>query len=362
MDNNLNEMSMLKYKALYDWVVESINANKLKYGGKLPSENMLCKKFSISRQTVRNAFDKLAADGIVYRVKGSGTFVNIHAKNQKSNTIGVCLSYMNDYLFSNILKGANEVLTNAGYGIDLGFSHNRIVNEAKFLERMINSNVAGLIMEGVKTGLPNPNLELYKKLEEDGVPVIFIHNYYKELSFQSVLMSDEKCAYLMTKMLIEAGHKKIAGFFKYDDLQGHWRYLGYIRALIDAGLNVKEERIRMFDSSASQTKIIIESFIDKLKECTALVCYNDLSLIEFFDKFNKEGISVPDDLSVVSFDDTIVQTNGVGITSAAHPKEELGKIAASQLIKMIDGGQEKPKERFIYIEPKINVRDSIKKL
>ncbi len=362
----------LKYMAVYEWIIDNIKMGKFQKGDKLPSENMLCQKFSISRQTVRNAIDKLAAEEKITRVKGSGTFVNANGLSPKSKTVGVFLTFNYDYIFSRVLRGLEPVLTREGYGIDLGFSHNRIRNEKNYLERMIETNVAGMIVEGVKTAFPSPNVIYYKKIEEMHIPVVFIHNYYSNFACNAVLMRDEEYAYNMTKMLIDAGHRKIAGFFKYDDVQGIWRYFGYVRALCEANIEVDESHIRWFGSSSSQTKIAIDLFMDtiaaidpfmeELSSCTAFVCYNDLTLMEFLKRFEQRNIKVPDDISVVSFDDTMEDMNNfTGVTSAVHPKETLGKRAAERLIGLIKGTED-PEKRLEYMPPQIHVRDSIKTL
>ena len=69
-----------------------------------------------------------------------------------------------------------------------------------------------------------------------GIPVLFLNGYYKDLAdFPYVVTDDRQGGYDATKTLIRKGHTKIAGIFKYDDRQGHDRYLGYASALIDHG-------------------------------------------------------------------------------------------------------------------------------
>ena len=97
--------------------------------------------------------------------------------------------------------------------------------------------MGGLIVEGSKTALPNPNLDLYEKLDLAGIPVVFIHGSYGALP-GAVCVSDDNFGggYQLARHLIARGHTKIAGIFKSDDIQGHQRYLGYLTAMRDAGL------------------------------------------------------------------------------------------------------------------------------
>ena len=84
---------------------------------KFPSEHMLQNKFGYSRQTVRNALDRLEQDGLIARVKGSGTYVSYAPEKNKEERprIGLILSYFSDYLFPQVYEGIESVLREEGY-------------------------------------------------------------------------------------------------------------------------------------------------------------------------------------------------------------------------------------------------------
>lgn len=77
----------LKYKAVYNWVLENINSGALKVGEKLPSENELSERFGLSRQTVRHAVDILEQQKLVLRVRGSGTYVGGNGKAERPGAV-----------------------------------------------------------------------------------------------------------------------------------------------------------------------------------------------------------------------------------------------------------------------------------
>ena len=87
--------------------------------------------------------------------------------------------------------------------------------------------ISGLIVEGTKSALPNPYIRHYQNLIRQGIPVVFIHNYYNGLQTPCVLMDDIQASKKLTQLLLDAGHTKIAGIFKEDDLQGIRRFQGY---------------------------------------------------------------------------------------------------------------------------------------
>ena len=67
---------------------------------------------------------------------------------------------------------------------------------------------------------PESNLRLYKEIRRRNIPTLFIHNHYQNETFDSVEMSDARAGYELTRILIQNGHTRIGGIFKYDDWQG----------------------------------------------------------------------------------------------------------------------------------------------
>ncbi len=341
-NDSLNES--LKYVKVYNWARTLILSGVLKTGEKMPSEHMLQKKFGISRQTVRNSLDRLEEDGLIRRVRGSGTYVSfVDAGGEKdSERIGLIMSYFADYMFPEIYDGIESVMKEKGILIDVAVTKNKLNDETMFLEGFINSNVSGLIVEGTRSTFPNPNLKLYKELESRNVPIIFIHNHYSNLKCSSVEMADEKCSYELTRILIDHGHKKIGGIFKYDDMQGVERYKGFMECMSDRGLHINDECIKWYstrDADYQFSKKSLGGFLKKTAECTALIMYNDEIAEKFVEFAEDKGKRIPEDLSIVSFDNIrLSEKVKLKLTSAIHPKFELGRRAARNLIRMMESG------------------------
>ena len=371
MTRDILEQDNFKYKALYNWITEAITKGRFSYGEMLPSEKMLMNKFGVSRQTVRNSMSELSKNGYIERHKGKGTFVTYKNSLMRNKTIGVCLSFLDNYIFPNVLEGIERVLTQEGYGIELGFGKNRVDNEAKFLQRMLDLNVSGLIIEGVKSAMPNPNDHYYRQFLSAGVPVIFVHNYYQNVECPTVVMEDEKMTREITQMLIDAGHRRIAGLFKFDDKQGPFRYLGFIRALMENDIEVMEKYICWYGTYGS-TALNKDSFEnlelfnkfadDIIGNCTAMVAYNDLVAGAVITRLRSKGYKVPDDISVASYDDSdIMKTFGASLTSVHHPKDKMGVKVAEVLLSYINNPQKNVAIRDFHIVPStITVRDSIR--
>lgn len=359
----------IKYKALYKHIADKIDLRDICAGEKLPSENELCKEYNISRQTVRNALAALERDGYVTSIKGKGTFVKKEVIFNRIKTIGVCLSFLENYIFPEVLQGIEAVLAHEGYGIDLRFGYNRVNNERDFLKRALDLNLAGVIVEGIKSANPNPNVEYYEELIKKKVPVILVNNHYPNIDCNAIELEDDRLMYETTKMLIDAGHKKIGGLFKSDDYQGQQRYFGFVKALLDNDVTVDESNIYWYDTTnlaASEIRntVIFDNFVKMIAEnCTAVAFYNDLVAVNIIKRLRAMGMKVPEDISVVGFDHSdVTKSIGLKIVSANHPKNKLGVKAAQMLIDLINNPKKESGFSIYKFPTDIFAGDSIRTL
>lgn len=349
---------------LVEWIQEQIFSKNLLPGQKLYSENELKEMFGFSRQTVRHAIGVLEQEGIVRRVKGSGTYINdIRLLNlERRSKVMVVTTYVDAYIFPRTIQGIENVLTEQGYSIQIAFTNNQNSKEKTILEDIISRDeVAGIIMETTKSGIPNPNLYLYKEIRKHRIPVLFINSFYSSLKIPHISLNDRIAGKNATKHLIEMGHKRIGGIFKLDDGQGHQRYTGYVEAMNEAKLEIDDSRILWIDTEdIRDLSRCIERIQDRMENCTGVFCYNDQVACDLIELLKKQGILIPEDVSIVSVDDSDLAVRGeVKLSTVPHPMEKLGEKAAENLIMMIknpafDGTYE--------FENEIIIRDSVKKL
>ena len=356
------DVSLPKYLAIAEWMKENIYSNNFKYGEKLISENQLCEKFSVSRQTARQAVSTLEQEGLVTRKRGSGTYINhLHATDKPaSHNIGVITTYLDDHIFPYIISGAEKVLSKKNYNMTLRLTRNKVHNERTQLLSLLESDIDGLIVEGTKTALPNPNLDVYQKFYDRKIPVIFINAYYQTLNCNYIINDDVIGARLATRHLIENGHTEIFGIFKHDDQQGNNRYKGFIDEMYEQGFNIDDRKILWY-STESKEEIFsasqLPALAEKLTKCTAVICYNDQVAMRLIQLFNHTDIEVPRDLSIVSFDNTsVAEISAVPLTSITHPSREIGKLAAQSILAMIENPHHRVNHTFT---PKLIVRESV---
>lgn len=334
------EKAVPKYMELAKWINGQIQAKELCPGQKLYSENELREMFGVSRQTVRRALGMLEQEGILRSVRGSGTYINDsrQANLARKLRVSVVTTYVDGYIFPRMIQGIEHVLLENGYSVQIAFTNNQHGRERTILEDILNRDeVAGIVIETTKSALPNPNLPLYREILERRIPILFVNSFYPELKIPHVSLNDHMAGYRGTKYLIDRGHKKIAGIFKLDDLQGRLRYAGFMEAMYEAGLEVDDRRILWLDTEDIRTMgKQAGRVIDRSMGCTAMFCYNDEVAYGVLDIFKTISIRVPQDISVVSVDNANLATLGeIGLTTVPHPMEQLGQKASENLLRMI---------------------------
>lgn len=351
-----------KYERIVSWVQTEIENGALSRGDKLPSENELMERFRVSRQTVRRAMEELTEKGVVEGRRGSGTYVTVNTRRYaagKEIRIAVMLTYVDTYIFPSIIKGIESVLSSEGCTLQIAMTDNAVEKERMLLKEFIHTqSVDGIIAETVKSALPNPNMELYREIENMGIPVLFVNSYYKELDIPHISMDDRKAGYLAAKHLAECGHTRIGGIFKADDGQGHLRYAGYTDALMEREIKIRGDQVIWIDSEELRTMGEESAkFLKRLKGCTACVCYNDETAYKIVEIFRKSGYRVPEDLSVVGIDNSgLAKFCPVPLTSVENPVEKLGRTAAERMTWKIFRNEEMETVEF---EPQLIMRNSV---
>jgi len=350
-----------KYQEIADWLKENIRQGTFKSGEKLISEPSLCEKFGISRHTARSAVGILEQEGFVVRKQGSGTYVNHFLSDAGRKKIGLLMTYADDYIFPSIISGIEEVLSNKGHGMSLSLTQNKVENERSQLLAFLSDDIDGLIVEAVKSALPSINLDIYKEFAARNIPVIFINTYHSRLDCNYIINNDVAGGRLAARHLIENGHKTIGGIFKHDDIQGNYRYKGFIKEISAQNLGLHENHIIWFSTETLDSLFYPDQFdllLDRLKGASGVVCYNDQVAVKLMQACARIGLSVPRDLSVVSFDDSnLSRVTSVPLTSISHPGPEMGHVAAESLLELIDN----PRHSIHRIyQPRLVVRESVR--
>ncbi len=343
------ENTKCKYKKIAYHLQELILNNTYPPNSILPTEQQLCSTFSVSRQTVRQALKFLIDEGLIERRQGSGSRVLPRQCKSSSinHTVAIITTYISDYIFPGILREVEAVLSANNCTPLLYATSNQVSNERKILQNLLNladsQGLDGILVEGTKAALPNPNLDLYEEVKKRRIPLVFFNSNYESLQAVSIIDDNYAGGYQLVEYLMKKGHTRIAGIFKNDDIQGHQRYAGFIAALRDHNLPMEdcniywyctEDKVNMTPESSLWDTHIFHT----LKDCTAVVCYNDEIASYLVQCLLYHHISIPQEIAVVSFDNSLYSDlTACRITSLSHGPYNTGHLAAEALMKLCNG-------------------------
>lgn len=323
-------------------------------GNRLPTEAEISARYHMSRQTVRHALKQLEEEGVIQRRQGSGSYLLAQNAADDPKQIAVVTTFLDDYIFPTILHDAQNSFAQAGYSTLVFTTENQVGREREILTQLLEQNISAVLMEGSKTALPTPNSDLYQLLHGKGTPILFLHGVYGNLSGFPCLMDDNfSGGYMLTRYLLDKGHRNISGIFKSDDLQGPQRYHGVISALRDSGIAIRDGAFSWYDTEDRAALVnnsgcdFLNAFISRrLANASAVICYNDEIAHFLIRRLLETGRIVPDDVAVASFDNSFYSQIGpVPITTLGHRTSRTGKAAAAMLLDILSGGH--PQSRFL---------------
>lgn len=337
---------MSKYETLSKELTKLISRN-LKQGiTALPTETAIAEQYQVSRQTVRAALSLLKSQGLIESRQGSGSYATGLSPDTDRNLIPILVASSQEYLYPHLLTDIRTALAAKGYQIKVHPTDNDTSRERQILLSLLETPPRGIIVEGSKSALPTPNIDLFEKLKAAGTKLLFLHNKYDALPDEICIKDDNYYGgYLLANHLTELGHTHIGGIFKMDDKQGPERYLGAFCCLRDLNVPLYDRNIGWFQTSdiegleKRQDSRFLATYIkEHLANCTAVICYNDEVAYWLMKELSYAGIRVPRDISVVCFDNTYLsELSKVRITTLTHKPHEMGACVAETMMRMLQG-------------------------
>lgn len=258
--------------------------------------------------------------------------------NNRSRMVGVVIPQTEpgkEFMFSNPFYG--EFLSSVEYYMRINGYHIMISGtnaDQSYLEIASTRSLDGIIIVGM---YPE---EYYTALKETQIPIVLVDSYCDDHYFHSLQIDDRIGGYMATKYLIDKGHRKIAhvtGLLKGKGVNEQ-RFLGYTDALEEAG--IKPDKSIVFDGTVSYDHGIYagELLGDKNMGVTAVFSSADIISLGILKGLKSKGSAVPDDVSVISFDDTwIAATCDPPLTVVRQDIALKGKTAAEVILGLSSG-------------------------
>ncbi len=350
-----------KYYQLKRHLLDQIQRGEFLPGQQLDTEYVLAKQFNLSRQTVRQALGELEKEGWIVRQQGRGTFISDQLRKPKP--IALIIKSVSNYTFPEILRGIENRLSEAGFELKFYLSQDNPELEGECLKKALDNEIEGLIIEPAKSIGQCRNLHYYQEFAKRHIPCLFIHSFWNELDPAYLVIDDCKGGYLATHYLLNLGHKRIAGIFNIDSSQGVQRLTGFKKALQEYGIEPDQRLIGEYQYRTDFATFpfqFMQEILQRPQYPTAVFCYNDVDAIRALDAIRQAGLKVPDDISVIGYNDSGLTTvSEVKLTSVKHPKRDFGLQAASLMINMIKRRIEKPR---MIIQPELIIRSSCRSI
>jgi len=254
---------------------------------------------------------------------------------QRTHTIGLVVTSIADPFVSRITDGIEDVALNAGYSVFLCNSHADPERELAVVRTFHERRVDGVIVTASRVG------SLYSSLlEELGVPVVLINNQRPGRYVYSVSTDNRDGARKAVDYLIKLGHRRIAYIGSQSRLYAHGeRLAGYREALTAHGLS-PDPRYIVADMEAddiNRGRRAARDLLSLSPPPTAIFCFNDMTAIGVLVACREMGCRVPEDLSVVGFDDIAMAAfTCPPLTTVRQQCYELGREAMNMMLKLLN--------------------------
>ena len=251
-------------------------------------------------------------------------------RRNSTNVIGILVPEFEPFS-TELLKGISSAVEGTGYEL-LAYSGNLEHNQVGW-ERRSLSRLAGTLIDGAVIVAPTASVT------DATIPVVAVDPHTGKTGPSTVEADNVGGARAATRHLIELGHRRIAHIRGRTDLvSAQLREQGYREALEAAGIPFDPELVRVGGYRAAETTDAARELLSRSDRPTAVFAANDLSAIRVLEIARELGLRVPQDLSVVGFDNVPEAANAVpALTTVAQPLHQMGAEAVRLLLGLLAG-------------------------
>lgn len=306
----------------------------MQIGDRLPTEKELSEQFSVSRITSKRALVELEQEGLITRSRGKGSFV---AENQVTSPgankdLLLILPFASDYELGDYAKGIMTSIAETGYRL--------MVQLASTVRLDTLSDYAGIIYYPEDV---NHSIDFLFYCDRHHIPLVLLDKSLDLFQFPAVVADNKGGAYQLTQHLIDQGCDQIwfvatESFGEVSSVRD--RYLGYLAAMAETSLPSSyfpKEKAETSDAYLNRLVTVLSEMTDSK---TGLVVENDGLAIQLIQKSIQAGLSIPDQVAIVGFDNS--QASRLlhpKLSTAAQDFYQMGQEAARLLLQKIESPQ-----------------------
>jgi len=279
-------------------------------------------------------------------------------RSNKTNTIGLIIPNSSDPIFAEISKIIQELLFKENFNLVLCNSEYTEALEEKCLDVLISSRVDGIIIIPI-----GQNSSKINKITDNGTPVIVLERLLDGTNCPAVITDNYQGGYDLAEYLIKLGHRKI-GYLDRPVALPHniERLAGIRRAFEKNRIKFKDDFIIKSGFDFKSGYIAMEKLLNLDPTITAVAAFGDIPAIGAIRHIFDRGLFVPENISVVGFDDISYSNyNYPRLTTVHTPKRKIATTACTLLFDEINNSKGIIEKEEISIRPRIIVRESTQK-
>ena len=273
---------------------------------------------------------------------------------KQTKTIALVLTDITNPFFTTVARGVEDTASEQGFSVMFCNTDESETEESEYLNVLLQKQVDGILLVPA-----NCSSESVAFLRDHGTPVVVLDRRMADSRVDAVRGDSERGAYQLVRYLLELGHRRIAVLNGPRSISSAAdRAAGYRRALAEAGLQGDIDRVFYDQFTQESGYRMAQQALAQSPHPTALFATNNFIAIGAFRALRDAGLHVPQDISIVTFDDVPAElTMEPFLTVMAQPAYQMGQRATELLLTRLAGeGPVQPQE--IVLEPQMIIRQS----